>query len=563
VRRAVAERRLAAALALVALGLLGHLAYGVFHHGIDFDEIQFLHEGWLIANGQRQYVDFWDDHGPLLPAVCSVFYRLGGSGDAPALFANRSLIFAALLASAALVAAIARRLRPGDPVFAGLALALFAASPILGHKGLEVRSDNFLQLFSALALLLWLRAAGARSVPGFALAGLALGAGFLATQKTVLVGVAFAAAFAVRAALQRRLAWREIAAFGAAALVLPAALVLWQWREGSLDAFVSAYALEPFRPRVPRAAGLLTLRREAPLAAALALGATLVAIASAARRRVPIPIAAVFAIGATLVLLFLGGIPHHFSHTLLPVVVPIAIATAWALETLVLGGGTPTAARGAILLAAVCAIGAFEVSVRRYPTPLLGQQLAAGERIAFWVPQDAILFDGGRLPIERRRALRAPSLVLQVQRQILTGRFPVDVGAELERRDVAWWSLDGRARAIERRWAEYRRENFLPVEGTLVAAGKALPRDAGGGATFEIRVAAAYWWRTASGAALRMDGAPAPNPVFLADGPHRAEWEGSGGLVLSVVPLDRWPVALHRTLGVPPTRSAHRRSGEL
>jgi hypothetical protein len=558
----VAERRLAAALALVAFGLLAHLGYGSFHHASDLDEIQFLHEGWLIANGQRQYVDFWDDHGPLLPAVCSVFYRLGGSGDAPALFANRSLILGALLASAALVVSMARRLRPGDPAFAALALALFAASPILGHKGIEVRSDNFLQLFSALALLLWLRAAAARSVPGFALAGLALGAGFLATQKTVLVGVGFAAAFAVRAAFQRRLAWREIAAFGAAALVLPAALVLWQWREGGLAAFVSAYT-ESFRAPASRAAGLRTLRSEAPLASALALGATLVVLASAARRRLPIPIAAVFAIGATLVLLFLAGIPHHFSHTLLPVVVPVAIATAWALETLVLGGGgTPTAARGAILLAAVCAIGAFEVSVRRYPTPLLGRQLAAGERIASWVPPDAILFDGGRFPIERRRALRAPSLVLQVQRQILTNRFPVDVGAELDRRDVAWWSLDGRARAVERRWAEYRRENFLPVDGALFAAGKALPRDAAGGAAFEIRVAAPYWWRT-SGTALRVDGAPAPNPVFLADGPHRAEWEGSGGLVLSVVPLDRWPVALGRALDVPPARSAHRRSGEL
>ena len=175
------------------------------------------------------------------------------------------------------------------------------------------------------------------------------------------------------------------------------------------------------------------------------------------------------------------------------------------------------------------------------------------------MPPGAILFDGGWLPVERPRALPTPSLVRHVQHEIRSGRFPLDIPAELDRRDVAWWRLDGRARAVEARLAEYRRENFLLVDGDLWAAGRVVAPAAGGGAAFENRVAADYWWRTASGGPLRIDGAPAPNPVHLADGRHRAAWEGAGALVLSVVPLDRWTRALEQPL----RSAAHRRAGGL
>jgi 4-amino-4-deoxy-L-arabinose transferase-like glycosyltransferase len=555
----VRERALAAALHLSALALLAHLAYGVLHHGMDLDEFQFLHQGWLVAQGQRQYVDFWDDHGPLLPQLCSIFYRLGGSGDASALFVHRGLLFGAILASAALVRASALRIRPGDAVFAGLALALYAASPILAHKGLEVRSDSLLQPLAALALFLWLRAAAAGSVRGFALAGLALGAGFWVTQKTMLLGVSFGAAFAVRAVAERRIAWRELAAFAATSLGGLALLVLAQAAAGSLDAFLGAYAGDSFRRRFPQAAFWMTLRLEAPLASALALLAAGVVIVQIARRRAPPAIACVAAVGATHLALYLTVLPTQFSHSLLPAVPAVALTIAWALNAALAGERRPIAlARAVALVAAVCAVGAFEISQRRYGTTYLERELASGARIASWVPAGATLFDGGRLPIERPRALPAPSLVLHVQQLIHTGRFPVDVGTELERRDVAWWRLDGRARAIENRLAEYRRENFLPVDGDLWAAGRVLV-PAAGGAGFEIRVAADYWWRTASGAPLRLDGVPAPNPVRLADGPHRAEWDGAGPLVLSVVPLERWTPALEGRL----RSAAHRRPGGL
>ena len=558
-RRAVGERSLAAALHLAALLLVAHLAYGVFRHGIDLDEFQFLHEGWLLAQGQRQYVDFWDDHGPLLPALCSVFYRLGGSGDAAALYWNRGLLFCGLLASAALVRASAQRIRPGDAVFAGLALALYAASPILAQKGLEVRSDNLLQPLAALALYLWLRAAETNRMRDFALAGVALGAGFWVTQKTVLLGVAFGTAFAVRAAGERRIAWRAVAAFAATSLGGLALLALAQAAAGRFDAFFAAYAADSVRRRFPQSAFFGTLRAEAPLASALALLAAAVVIARTARRRAPVAVACVAAIAATVVLLYLFVLPTQFSHSLLPALPAVALTVAWALHALAVGERRPAGlARGLALVALVGAIGAFEVSRRGYSSASLARELASGARIASWVPPGAIFFDGGRLPVERARALYAPSLVLYVQWQISTGRFPVDVGAELERRDVAWWRLDGRARALERRLAEYRRENFLPVDGELWAAGRVLA-PAAGGAGFENRVAADYWWRTASGAPLRIDGAPAPNPVRLADGPHRAEWDGAGPLVLSVVSLERWTPALESPL----RSAAQRRSGGL
>jgi hypothetical protein len=534
-------RAAAAVLHLLAGALLAHLAYGAFHNAPDLDEFQFLHEGWLVAQGQRQYVDFWDDHGPLLPLLCSIFYRLGGSGDAAALFFHRSLILAALVANAFFVRAIAQRVRPGDAFFAGLALAIYAAAPLLAHKGIEVRSDNLLALSFAAALWLWLRACAERSVRGFALAGLALGTGFLATQKAVLLGVAFVAMFAVASAAERRFAWREIAAFGIASVAVPAALALWQWSTGAFDAFFAAYVMDSVRDRGPRRLALVVIRNEAPLAAALALGAALVVLASAARRRLPVAAACLATASAVPVLLFVFALPVHVSHTLLPATIPIALTTAWALRELAIGESRGAAVRSALLVAAMVAIAGFEVAERRYAGPGLARELAAGERVAAWVPRGAILFDGGRFPVERPRALPAPSLVRHVQRQILAGRFPLDVRAELARRDVAWWRTDGRARSLERRLAEYRRANFLPVDGDVWAAGQILARS---GVDLAIEIAGDYAWRTASGAPLRIDGAAVPNPVRLVDGRHRAEWDGAGRAVISVAPLDRWPETL-------------------
>jgi hypothetical protein len=131
-----------------------------------------------------------------------------------------------------------------------------------------------------------------------------------------------------------------------------------------------------------------------------------------------------------------------------------------------------------------------------------------------------------------------------VQQQILAGRFPLDVAAELDRHDVAWWRVDARTRAVEPRFRGYREANFVPLEGELWVAGRRLVPGAAGGAPFELRVSGLYWWVNPRGGALRIDGREVPSPVLLADGRHLAAWDGGGPLLLVAAPPETWPAAL-------------------
>jgi hypothetical protein len=139
--------------------------------------------------------------------------------------------------------------------------------------------------------------------------------------------------------------------------------------------------------------------------------------------------------------------------------------------------------------------------------------------------------------------------VIHVGQLIRSGRYPLDVVAELDRKDVAWLQMDERVSRLGAGFPAYRDANFLPLEGDLWAAGKLLPPKRTGSVSLEIRVAGAYWWWAGEeGGSLRLDGAAAPNPAALADGSHRAEWSGSGPLLLTVVPPERWPPLLRRKL---------------
>ena len=509
-----------------------------------------------MAQGKLPYLDFWDDHGPLPHLLCSLFYRAGGRSDAAALFLHRGAVFALLLATAALLRATARRLAPRDGLFAGLALALFAASPILSHKGIEVRSDNLLQPLWALALLLWVRGAESGRARAFLPAGAALGAGFLVTPKTALLGLASGCMFLTWMAFERRSELRAVAWFALGTTLFPALLSLWQWSEGALAAFGHAYFVDGFSaPRFGPAHALLGMRLEAPLWSLLGIAASAVVLLRAARGRLPVLVACVWICGAVLVAQHVYLLPIRFLHSLIPAVVPVALVTAWAAQEIFLGLGrrpeTPRGAalRRAALVAAVLGVGLYEASLRRYDGRLLRQQLARAERIAAIVPPGEYLFDAGWPPVPYPRPLPDASLVIRIQSRILSGQYPVDLVEELDRRDVAWWQIDPRMRLFDRLLKKFREQEFLPLEDALWVAGKRLAPDPQGGAAFEVRIAGAYWWAGPEAGSLRLDGRPAANPALLSDGPHRAEWGGGARLLLTRAPPEHWPAGWGRPAG--------------
>jgi hypothetical protein len=86
--RSTASRRVnAIAVAALLCLFAGHFfaVYERRHRALDHDEAQYLHVGWLMAQGERLYRDFAEDHSPFLFVIFKLLVPAGGTEAMPRL----------------------------------------------------------------------------------------------------------------------------------------------------------------------------------------------------------------------------------------------------------------------------------------------------------------------------------------------------------------------------------------------------------------------------------------------------------------------------------------------
>lgn len=166
----------------VALLLL--LAALVFvNRGILPDESEHLHVAWLVAQGKRPVLDFFEHHTPLFWSALSVFFRLGVPGP-ESLYALRALVVLCTLALAWALLRVCRAAGSTAPVAGVAPLVLLAALPSLGRLLLVGRPEMLAMGLFAVALLVWLR--GGATI-GAAVAGAAMAAASVTSPRIVLL----------------------------------------------------------------------------------------------------------------------------------------------------------------------------------------------------------------------------------------------------------------------------------------------------------------------------------------------------------------------------------------
>jgi hypothetical protein len=133
--------------ALIALGV-GHAWYS----GYDHDEIEHLHAAWLIASGQRPFVDFLEQHHP---TFWWLWAPVAGRAASPhrLVFWARLFDLACLAWVLASVARIARRVAPGTQ--ARWVLVCLAGSYMFVRKTIEVRPDPLMNACTYAGLDAW------------------------------------------------------------------------------------------------------------------------------------------------------------------------------------------------------------------------------------------------------------------------------------------------------------------------------------------------------------------------------------------------------------------------
>jgi hypothetical protein len=162
------------------IAVVSWLVYLLLQSGQLWDETEHAHVAWLISQGKRPLVDFFQHHQPLLWNLLTPYFRLGFGGAGVLLWGRVLVVCSALAAIISL-----HRLGhwAGAAVFIGLTLLL----PEL----FVTRPETISAALFLVALAIWACGRrGARPVPDIlsALAGVAVGAALYASPRFILLG---------------------------------------------------------------------------------------------------------------------------------------------------------------------------------------------------------------------------------------------------------------------------------------------------------------------------------------------------------------------------------------
>ncbi len=161
------------------------------------DEVEAIHTAWLLTEGQRPYLDFFQHHDPLLYYVLApVVAACGESVWTPV--ACRLVILAFLAGVFTCTYLLAARLFGR---FAALLAVLFLMSSFAFlNRAMEVRPDVPQTLFGLMATVLFFRGEGRVKAWGYFFAGVCLGVSLLFLQKAVFTIAALGAVLLYRLA---------------------------------------------------------------------------------------------------------------------------------------------------------------------------------------------------------------------------------------------------------------------------------------------------------------------------------------------------------------------------
>ncbi len=196
----------------IGLLLLANAAIGllqVFNKHFNPDEFQHLHIGWLIANGEVMYRDFWEHHGPLYGLLNgALIYLTDAEPSMRIAFWSRLLSYITMCGISVLIWQIARQLTLSR-LGAGMAVVAYSLLIIVHQKGIEMRPDSLQTLFWIAGLYLLLRNQSNGNLKRAILAGVLFTLSILANSKAGL-GPFFVVLFYLTGHWLCGLSWADI-----------------------------------------------------------------------------------------------------------------------------------------------------------------------------------------------------------------------------------------------------------------------------------------------------------------------------------------------------------------
>lgn len=541
------DYRLELFMALLALAIIPLCGFMAFLVSVDWDEWQILIAANAVAKGSTLYLDVWDNHGPLLTWVLAGLIKLFDPASHEFIYFARGGMFLCQLATLLLAFFLVMRFVPGPRLTAILSVFFIGASPVFALKGVEIRGDNPMVVVWMLALVLWFWAWTREKLLLYFLSGLAVGACFFFSIKTLFLGVAAGTMFLVDMAQKRRLEWKPLLAFGLGSATSVAVLAVLLLARGSFaDFWVSYIGQNADRPRPDSDDGYKSLKGASADWMNSVFAALVYTTIQSLRRKAPRSIAILAPCGIFLIIQYLFLIPTHHLQSVLVAIPVVSVLMAWSLLDLIriLPLGIlkrPGLWRRGLFIAAILAsIYAFIEHTDWEDLGYLNDEIEYADFLQGIIGKEAYLFDGLGVPLFNPRPTEYYSFVHTVRERLESGELELDIASTLDEKDVPYLLVDERVVDLPSAVREFATEHYLPMRWPpLWAAGKLLVHPEG--STFNIRIPGTYYYSADEGeVVLRIDGKTAANPVRLEEGVHTAEWKGGAAVGLCVLEPGVW-----------------------
>ncbi len=126
------------ALILLAVIILTVVLLNVFHRNFNRDEFESLHAAWKILRGEKIYVDFFQNHNPLLFYLLAFVIKFSGT-NIRTIFLGRLLIFLSFLITLMSTYYLGKLIF--DKTVGFYATLILASTPLFVQKAIEIKPD--------------------------------------------------------------------------------------------------------------------------------------------------------------------------------------------------------------------------------------------------------------------------------------------------------------------------------------------------------------------------------------------------------------------------------------
>ena len=452
----------------------------LFNKTFDNDELQNLHNAWMLTHGFIPYVDFWEDRGPLLMIMLSPFARMFGE-SVVYLFAGRLIVSCASIAVFVMVFRLARTI--GNIYSSIFAIFFLSLELLFLYRTVEVRHDQMSLVVWLLGIWVLIRSLQGSSLRGYGLSGLSIGAGLLFSPKALFgiasLGLALVLAIRVqRAGLKSSKVFGPLATFAVGAALPLGVLTLGLSLLGGARAFWQQVFLESFFwPRegiqYSRLGLWMISFNAAPMFWVSCICGLILALISLRQAsdqdRIPLIVLSVSALVAGLT--FVLFLPDVQPHQLMPVIALFAIFAGrfgqWLLEAIT-RQSDPLIRGGLTLgLALILAIGSFQAlaNISKALNPLRRsnlEQLAFIQKILAMTKRSDSILDGNAAYIFRPQASFYGALANAVRFRIKSGDLKFDIPEKCSGDRCQVVIMDRRLLDMPQPVLDFIRRNYSP-----------------------------------------------------------------------------------------------------